>query len=396
MMNPDLSLTQPYPFTRLKKLLENSTLPTDLRHISLSIGEPKHDVPAVVLEALTANLSLLGKYPTTAGSLKLKEAIVGWIQRRYGVMLDPNSQILPCSGSREALFSIVQATVDRTKNPIVAMPAPFYQIYEGASFMAGAQPLYIACTAETGFALDLDSVSDAEWKRVQFLFVCSPSNPTGKVLKLEDWKKLFELSDRYGFIIGSDECYSEIYFDESQPPLGALDACRLLGRDSFHNVLVFSSLSKRSNVPGMRSGFVAGDASILKPYLLYRTYQGCAMSGVFQEASIVAWNDEAHVIENRRLYREKFETALPLISKTLEVQMPDAGFYLWAKTPIDDELYAKRLYEEKAITVLPGSYLSREINGVNPGKGYVRIALVATTDEVREASQRISEFDLTR
>ncbi len=391
-MNPDLSLTRPYPFARLRKLFEGAKLPENLRHIALSIGEPKHSVAPVVLDAVRENLALLEKYPSTAGDIRLREAIAAWILRRYGTALDPATQVITCSGSREALFSCVQACVDRTKNALVGIPTPFYQIYEGATFLAGAEPKFLACTEETGFAPDLDSVTEEEWKRMQFFFVCSPNNPTGRVLGLDFWKKLFELSDRYDFIIGSDECYSEIYFDEANPPLGALEACRKLGRHDYRRLVVFSSLSKRSNLPGMRSGFIAGDAAIIKPFLLYRTYEGCAMSGVFQEASIAAWNDEAHVIENRRLYREKFEVALPLIQKSLKVEMPDAGFYLWAKTPIDDEVYARRLYEEKGVTVLPGSYLSREADGVNPGKGYVRIALVATTDEVREAAERIAEF----
>jgi N-succinyldiaminopimelate aminotransferase len=391
-MNPDLNLTQPYPFARLRKLLSGLQTPADKRHISLSIGEPKHATPQVVLDALTGNLGELAKYPATQGAPALREAVSGWLERRYGTKLDPDGEILPTCGSREALFSFVQALIDRTKNPLVGIPCPFYQIYEGATLLAGAEPKYIACLAENGFVPDLDSVTEAEWRRMQFFFVCSPSNPTGAVLSLDFWRKLFALSDKYGFVIGSDECYSEIYFDETKPPLGALEACRLLGRDGFKNLVVFSSLSKRSNVPGMRSGFVAGDRALLKPYLLYRTYQGCAMPGAHQAASIAAWNDEAHVIENRRLYREKFAAALPLISKTLDVQMPDASFYLWAKTPIDDEVFTQRLYAEEGITVLPGTYLSREFGGINPGKGYVRIALVATVDEVAEASERIARF----
>lgn len=393
-MNKDLSLTRPYPFSRLKKLLEGANLPKDKRPISLSIGEPKHPIPEVVKEAVTNNLHLLGKYPTTGGRMDLREAISSWIKKRYGATVDPVSQIIPTYGSREALFSIVQATVDRTAHPMVAMPCPFYQIYEGAAFMAGAEPKYIPCHEASHYAPDFDSVLPHEWERIQVLFVCSPSNPTGNVLHLEDWKKLFALADQYDFLIASDECYSEIYFEEGKAPIGALEAATILGRTDFDKIIVLSSLSKRSNVPGMRSGFVAGDAKVLKPYLLYRTYQGCALSETYQLASIAAWSDEKHVIENRKLYKEKFDIAVPLLSKTLGIQMPEASFYLWAKTPIDDEVFTRRLYEEEGITVLPGSYLGREINGINPGKGYVRIALVATTEEVREACERISQFQL--
>lgn len=395
-MNPDLALTKPYPFVRLKKILEGAELPAGLKHISLSIGEPKHPAPACVLNELSNNFLLFEKYPATSGLPELRDAIANWNLRRNHVTLNPASQILPVNGSREALFSFTQALVDSSKNPTVLMPCPFYQIYEGAAIMAGAEPVYIPTTAENGFVMDLEAhASEEQLKRAQLVFVCSPSNPTGKVLSLDHWKKLFELADKYNFIIGSDECYSEIFFDEKNPPLGALEAAKILGRDDFDKLIVFSSLSKRSNIPGMRSGFVAGDAKLLKPYLLYRTYHGCAMSGPLQKASIAAWNDEEHVKENRRLYREKFGVALPLIQQSLKVEMPDASFYLWAKTPIDDKVYTRRLYEEAGITVLPGSFLGRELSGgVNPGAGYVRIALVATTEEVREAAQRIAEFKI--
>lgn len=393
IMNPDLSLTKPYPFTRLRALLADSKLPNGIEHISLSIGEPKHAAPEAVIRALFDSPKLFEKYPATTGALELRTAVSDWIFRRYGVKTDPLTQILPTNGSREALFSFTQAYIDRTKNPFVILPCPFYQIYEGASLMAGATPYYCPQTAENNFAMDLDSVPEEVLRSTQLVFVCSPSNPTGKVLNLEDWKKLFSYSDKYSFVIGSDECYSEIYFDEEKPPLGALEAAKLLGRDNFERLIVFSSLSKRSNIPGMRTGFVAGDAALIKPFLLYRTYHGCAMSGPIQQASIAAWNDEEHVRENRRLYKEKFAAAVPLMSKTLGISMPDASFYLWAKTPIDDQLYAKRLYEEKAITVLPGSFLSRDCGGLNPGRGYIRIALVATVPEVKEAARRISEFN---
>ncbi|MFG6371468.1 MAG: succinyldiaminopimelate transaminase [Turicimonas muris] len=395
-MNPDLALTRPYPFTRLKKLLEGSQPPAGKKHISLSIGEPKHPAPSSVLNELYHNFQLFEKYPSTNGMPELREAIANWNLRRHGVKLNPATQILPVNGSREALFSFTQAAIDSSKNPTVLMPCPFYQIYEGAAIMAGAKPVYIPTTAENDFVMDLEaSASEEELENAQLVFVCSPSNPTGKVLGLAHWKKLFELADKYNFIIASDECYSEIYFDEDNPPLGALQAAKILGRDDFDKLVVFSSLSKRSNIPGMRTGFVSGDAKLLKPYLLYRTYHGCAMSGPLQKASIIAWNDEEHVKENRRLYHEKFEAGLPLVQQTLEVEMPDASFYLWAKTPIDDKVFTRRLYEEAGITVLPGSFLGRELaNGINPGSGYVRIALVATTEEVKEATQRIAEFKI--
>ncbi len=394
-MNPDLSLTRPYPFTRLRALLANSKLPDCLEHISLSIGEPKHPMPSFVMKALDENSKLFEKYPATNSAPELREAISAWLFKRYGAKVDPLTEIVTCNGSREALFSFTQALVDRTRDAVVLIPSPFYQIYEGAAYLAGATPVYCPTTVENNFIIDTNAIPEETLKRTQLLFVCSPSNPTGKVLNLEDWANLFELADRYNFVIGSDECYSEIYFDEDNPPVGALQAASQLGRNDFDKIVVFSSLSKRSNVPGMRSGFVAGDAKLIKPYLLYRTYHGCSMPGPIQKASIAAWSDEEHVRENRRLYKEKFQTAVPLMGKTLGVWMPDASFYLWARTPIeDDQEYAKKLYEQKAITVLPGSFLGREINGVNPARGYVRIALVATVEEVKEASKRISEFQL--
>lgn len=392
-MNPLLNTLQPYPFAKLRKLLEGAKLPEDLKPISLSIGEPKHPAPDTVKQALFDHQALFEKYPPTGGYPELKEAIGNWIEKRYGVKLDPASQILPTNGSREALFALTQVLIDPTQDPVVVMPNPFYQIYEGATKLAGAQPYFCPMTAETGFKPDYSSIPEDILKRTQLLFVCSPNNPTGTVLSLEDWRKLFDLSDKYGFVIGSDECYSEIYFDEDNPPLGALSAAKLLGRPNFDRLIVFSSLSKRSNIPGMRTGFVAGDEKLIKPFLLYRTYHGSAMGGAVQHASIAAWNDEEHVRENRRFYVEKFKAAVPLLKQALEVEMPDASFYLWAKTPIDDKLYARRLYEKKGITVLPGSFLGREVNSVNPGSGYIRIALVATVPEVTEAAQRIAEFD---
>ncbi len=369
-------------------------MPEGKPHISLSIGEPRHSLPVLISEAITSNLNQLEKYPPTNGMPELREAIAEWLLKRTGAKVSPDTQILPCNGSKEALFSFPQVVIDRTKDPYVVMQDPFYQVYEGAAILAGAKPWYVPCTKENGFKMDLERyVPEDILKKAQLVIVCSPNNPTGQVLKLEDWKKIFELSDKYGFIVGSDECYSEIYFDESKPPLTSFEACKQLGRDDFKNLMVFSSLSKRSNAPGLRSGFVAGDADLIKPYLLYRTYHGSAMSGLFQKASIVAWKDEKHVKENRRLYSEKFVEALPLIQQSLEVEMPEAAFYLWAKTPGDDQEYTRQLYEKEGVTVLPGSFLAREdAEGKNPGAGYVRIALVATVPEVKEAAQRIANF----
>ncbi|MCD8339736.1 MAG: succinyldiaminopimelate transaminase [Burkholderiales bacterium] len=394
-MNPELKLTKPYPFTRLRALLKGAKLPEGKPHISLSLGEPRHALPTDIATCIKENLKLLEKYPPTQGTPELREAISNWLLRRTGAKVDPDTQILPTNGSREALFSFPQVIIDRADSPYVVMPDPFYQIYEGATILAGAKPWFAPCAAENDFKMDITKVPEEVLKNTALVIVCSPNNPTGKVLNLEDWKVLFEMSEKYGFVIGSDECYSEIYFDESKPPLTSMEAARKLGKENFKNLIIFSSLSKRSNAPGMRSGFVAGDADLIKPYLLYRTYHGSAMSGVFQKASIVAWNDEKHVKENRRLYREKFEAALPLIQESLKVEMPDAAFYLWAKTPIDDQEYTRQLYEKEGVTVLPGSFLAREdAQGKNPGTGYVRIALVATVPEVKEAAQRIADFKI--
>jgi N-succinyldiaminopimelate aminotransferase len=394
-MNPLLAKLQPYPFEKLRALFAD-VQPAALRPINLSIGEPKHATPELIKEAVAANLDGLASYPATAGTPELRSAIAAWARRRYGLTdLDPATQVLPVNGSREALFAIAQTVINRRVSdgqPCVVCPNPFYQIYEGATLLAGAQPYYVPALAERGFATDYAAVPTSAWERARLLYVCSPGNPTGKVLTLKEWKHLFELSDRFGFVIAADECYSEIYPDEAKPPLGALQAAQQLGRFDFARLVVFSSLSKRSNVPGMRSGFVAGDANLLKTFLLYRTYHGSAMSPVVQAASIAAWNDEAHVVENRRLYREKFEKVAPILGKFLETPLPEAGFYLWAKTPIDDTTYAKELLRQYNVTVLPGSYLAREQNGSNPGAGRIRIALVPSLGDCVEAAQRIAEF----
>lgn len=394
-MNPRLDLLQPYPFEKLKALVKH-VVPADLTPISFGIGEPKHATPQHIKDALTQALTGLASYPATAGSDALRQAIAGWLQRRYRLnAVDAASQVLPVNGSREALFAFAQTVIDASRpQPLVLCPNPFYQIYEGAALLAGATPIFANSLPERNFAADYASVSAETWKNVQLLFVCSPGNPAGAVLTLEDWRELFALSDRYGFVIASDECYSEIYFDEAAPPLGALQAAQLLGR-GWDRLLVFSSLSKRSNVPGMRSGFVAGDAALLKRFLLYRTYHGCAMSPVIQAASLAAWNDETHVVDNRRLYREKFAAVTPMLAKVMDVRLPDAGFYLWAnirRTNLSDTAFAVQLLQAYNVSVLPGSYLAREAHGHNPGQDYIRLALVAETSECLEGARRIVEF----
>jgi N-succinyldiaminopimelate aminotransferase len=393
-VNPDLDQLHPYPFEKLRQLFEGVRPPPELREIRLSIGEPQHATPAFIQEALAAHLHGLAHYPTTSGADALREAIARWLARRYGIPApDPAGQVLPVNGSREALFAIAQCVVDASRgDALVLSPNPFYQIYEGAALLAGARPVFLNQLPENGFASDFDAVAEADWRRIQLAYVCSPGNPTGKVLGLDEWRRLFELADRHGFVIASDECYSEIYCDEAAPPLGVLQAAHALGRDDYRGIVMFSSLSKRSNVPGLRSGFVAGDAAILKRFWLYRTYQGCAMSPPVQQASIAAWNDEAHVRENRRLYREKFDAVTPLVGAHLGTARPEAGFYLWARTPIADTEFALGLRREYNVTVLPGSYLARESGGVNPGRNHVRIALVAPLDECLEAARRIEAF----
>jgi N-succinyldiaminopimelate aminotransferase len=389
-MNPNLNKLQPYPFQRLRDLFDGITPNSTLKPINLSIGEPKHATPPLIQQALADNLSGLANYPTTAGVPALRQAISAWLSRRYGIpALDPETAIIPVNGSREALFAFAQAVIDGSKPaPVVISPNPFYQIYEGAAFLAGAEPYFLNTLPENDFVMDFDSVPENIWRRTQLIYLCSPGNPSGKVMQLEQWKQVFELSDRYGFVIASDECYSEIYFDEANPPLGALQAAHQLGR-GFERLVIFSSLSKRSNVPGMRSGFVAGDAKILEKFLLYRTYHGCAMSPAVQAASIAAWNDETHVIENRRLYAEKFAQVTPMVQQSLDLAMPDAAFYLWARTAVPDTEFAVTLYRDFNVTVLPGSFLARDAHGCNPGKNFIRMALVASLAECKEAAERI-------
>ena len=396
-MNPLLSRLQPYPFERLRQLFSGITPDPAPRPISLGIGEPRHPTPPFIIDALcdAARNGALASYPATAGEPRLREAFAGWLARRYGLKIDPQTQTLPVSGSREALFAFAQTVLQprpgASAPPLVVSPNPFYQIYEGAALLGSADVHYVPSDPKRNFAVDWDAVSDATWARTQLLFVCSPGNPTGAVMPLEEWRRLFELSDRHGFVIASDECYSEIYFRDV-PPLGGLQAAAQLGRGDFRRLVSFTSLSKRSNVPGMRSGFVAGDAALLKAFLLYRTYHGSAMSPAVQAASIAAWGDEAHVAENRRLYREKFSRVTPMLAEVLDVQLPDAGFYLWAGVGGSDTEFARDLYAQYNVTVLPGSYIARERDGTNPGAGRVRMALVAESDECVEAARRIVQF----
>ena len=393
-MNPLLSRLQPYPFERLRQLFTGVQPNPEYRPISLGIGEPKHPTPQFIRDALSGSLDGLASYPLTAGSPQLRDTFRRWLQTRYGLAVDANTQMLPVNGSREALFAFAQTVIDASggNKPVVVCPNPFYQIYEGAALLAGAEPYYAPCDPARNFAVDWDSIPHEVWARTQLLFVCSPGNPTGAVMPLEEWRKLFELSDRHGFVIASDECYSEIYFRD-EPPLGGMEAAHQLGRGDFRNLLSFTSLSKRSNVPGMRSGFVAGDSKLVKAFLLYRTYHGSAMAPPVQAASIVAWADERHVEDNRAQYRRKFAEVTPMLAEVLDVRLPDAGFYLWAGVPGgDDAAFARDLLAQYNVTVLPGSYLAREAHGANPGAGRIRMALVAETAECLEAAQRIVKF----
>ena len=394
-MNHALAQLQPYPFEKLRALLGGVQPAADRSPIALSIGEPKHRSPDFVGQALTANLDKLAVYPTTLGLPELRQSITAWCERRFGVptgWLDAARHVLPVNGTREALFAFTQTVVDRNAKGLVVSPNPFYQIYEGAAFLAGAEPHYLPCLEAHGFNPDFDAVPTEVWQRCQILFLCSPGNPTGALIPAATLKKLIALADEHDFVIAADECYSELYFDEDAPPPGLLSACAELGRSDFKRCVVFHSLSKRSNLPGLRSGFVAGDADILKQFLLYRTYHGCAMPVQTQLASVAAWNDEAHVRANRDLYREKFDALLKILAPVMDVQRPDGGFYLWARTPGDDTLFTRDLFAAEHVTVVPGSYLSREVDGVNPGAGRVRMALVAPLAECIEAAERIARF----
>lgn len=395
-MNPLLSRLQPYPFERLRLLHADITPNPAYKPISLGIGEPRHATPQLVKDALTGSLAGLAGYPPTAGEPKLRQTMADWLKRRYGLVVDPATQILPVNGSREALFSLAQTVIDPTKpGATVVCPNPFYQIYEGSALLAGAETWFAPSDPTRNFGIDWAAVPEEVWAKTQLIFVCSPGNPAGAVMPVDEWKLLFELSDRYGFVIASDECYSEIYFRD-EAPLGGLEAAAKLGRHDFKNLISLTSLSKRSNVPGLRSGFVAGDAKLIKPFLLYRTYHGSAMSPIVQAASIAAWADEQHVVENRAMYREKFAAVTPMLSKVMDVALPDAGFYLWAGIPEvfkgSDTEFSRELLALYNVVVLPGSYLARDARGHNPGAGRVRMALVAETTECVEAAERIVQF----
>jgi len=403
-MNPLLSRLQPYPFERLRVLNQGVTPNPALRPISLGIGEPKHPTPAFIQQAVADGLDGMAAYPATAGTPALRQACAAWIERRYGLSVNPDTQVLTVNGSREALFALAQTVIDPGRDlelggPVVVCPNPFYQIYEGAALLAGAEVVLANSDPQRNFAPDWGSIDDATWARTQLLYVCSPGNPTGAVMPLDEWARLFELSDRHGFVIAADECYSEIYFREGREaaPLGGLEAAARLGRHDYRRLISLTSLSKRSNVPGMRSGFVAGDAELIKSFLLYRTYHGSAMSPTVQHASIAAWNDEQHVIDNRALYREKFERVTPILASCMDVALPDAGFYLWAGIPAQvlngsDESFARELLAQYNVAVLPGSYLARPAHGINPGAGRVRMALVASVEDCVEAAERIRAF----
>jgi N-succinyldiaminopimelate aminotransferase len=405
-MNLLLDRLHPYPFEKLRQLTADIQPSPAHTPINLGIGEPKHPTPPLIRDALVAALDGLSRYPATSGEPKLREAITGWLHRRYGVTVDPATQVLPVNGSREALFAIAQTVIDRSRpHATVVCPNPFYQIYEGAALLAGAEVAYAPSDPARGHAVNWEAITESTWARTQLLYVCTPGNPTGAVMPLAEWQRLFELADRHGFVIASDECYSEIYPDEAKPPLGCLQAARLLGRSDFHRLVVFTSLSKRSNVPGMRSGFVAGDAALIARFLLYRTYHGSAMGPAVQAASIAAWDDEAHVRANRDLYRLKFSRVTPMLSEVLDVEVPEAGFYLWAAVPGGDDLaFARALLARQNVTILPGRLLAREAGGLNPvnpanagspgnpGVGHIRLALVAPLDECVQAARRIVEF----
>jgi N-succinyldiaminopimelate aminotransferase len=394
-MNPDLSLLHPYPFEKLAKLKSGCTPPSELPHIALSIGEPKHPTPGFITEAVIENINGLSTYPTTAGTLELRQTIGQWLDRRFKLNgnLDFASQVLPVNGTREALFAFAQAVIDSTKDaPLVVMPNPFYQIYEGAAILAGAEPHFLNCDAANNFIPDFANVPDAIWQRCQLLYLCSPGNPTGAVVNQQTLTLLIELAEKFDFIIASDECYSEIYPADGDAPVGLLEAAVASGNNTLSRCVVFHSLSKRSNAPGLRSGFVAGDANVLKAFLRYRTYHGCAMPPSTQAASITAWNDEDHVAFNRELYTEKFNAVLDILSPVMNVSLPEASFYLWAETPISDTEFARRLFDEQNITVLPGSLLARDTDNGNPGQNRIRMALVAPLEDCVEAAHRIKQL----
>ncbi|EQD34296.1 aminotransferase class I and II [mine drainage metagenome] len=394
-MNPNLDSLLPYPFERLARLIAHDAPPDDRPLIRMSIGEPRHPAPPALVNCLKESLDDLGRYPTARGEPELREAIASWATRRFSLkpgQLNPTSQILPVSGTREGLFAIAQTVIDPHRAPVVAMPNPFYQIYEGAAILAGAQPVFLNTFPETGYVPNLDAIPGDSWKRCQLLYLCSPGNPTGAILDLAFYDHAFRLADQHGFVVVADECYSELYNDETRPPLGMLEAAQQLGRDRFEHMIVFHSLSKRSSVPGLRSGFVAGDRMLIEAFHRYRTYHGCALPTPVQQASVWAWRDENHVISNRERYRQKFQAAGSILSPVLPLEMPPAGFYLWPEVPDDEERFAQRLYAEEGVLTLPGTYLSRPTVQGDPGKNRIRISLVPDLDETREALIRIRHF----
>ena len=396
-MNPDLNQLHPYPFEKLKQLKQGITSPKNKAHIALSIGEPKHTTPDFILDELSQHLEGIGKYPTTKGIPELREAIAHWVSQRFNIPtegISAETQIIPVSGTREALFSFALSVVDRTteKQPVVMMPNPFYQIYEGAALLAGAEPYFLNTTEDSGYLPDFESVPETIWQRCQLIYICSPGNPTGAVISKEQHKNLVALAEKHDFVIASDECYTEIYDDEVNPPQGLLQTAYEIGNTEYKHCVIFQSLSKRSNVPGLRSGFVAGNATLLEKYFQYRTYQGCALPISTQYASIAAWKDEIHVKENRVLYRQKFTAFVDILSDICQISKPPASFYIWLKTSISDVDFAQKLFEQENITVLPGSFLSRDAHGINPGKNHVRVALVASTEECIDAANRIKNF----
>jgi len=395
-MNPDLHYLHPYPFQKIAQLKAGITPPEHLTMIALSMGEPKHATPKIITQAIQDNLAGIANYPLTKGSFGLRASIAQWLKQRFHLpddSIDAERNIISVNGTREALFSLAQCVVDRQQaNASIVMPNPFYQIYEGAAFLAGAKPVYLPCTAETGFVPDFNAVSAPTWDACQLIYLCSPGNPTGAVINAVEMTKLLNLAEKHDFIIASDECYSELYFDENNPPVGLLEVAAQMGNIDYQRCVVFHSLSKRSNAPGLRSGFVAGDAKILEQFLLYRTYHGCGMSPMTQAASAVAWQDETHVKHNRDLYREKFSAVLAILQDVVEIEQPEASFYLWPKTPINEERFTKELFAQQHVNVVPGSYLSREVDGLNPGKQRIRMALVASLEECIESAERIRHF----
>lgn len=394
-MNPNLNKLQPYPFEQIRRLKAGLIPPKDKDLISLAIGEPKHECPSFITQAVNDNLIGFQQYPLTKGSNDLRLSIAKWLIKRFGLesqLVDYNRNIIPVNGTREALFAFAQCVVDPIPNAKVISPNPFYQIYEGAALLSGAEPYYLACEENNGFLPDYLAVPDTVWEDCQLLYVCNPANPTGAVTDIEALKVLINLAEKFDFIIASDECYSELYIDEFNPPPSLLEAAQAIGNDQFKRCVVFHSLSKRSNAPGLRSGFVAGDAEILEKFLLYRTYHGCAMPPPIQQASIAAWSDEKHVFNNREQYRLKFASVVKILKSVIDISIPEASFYLWMKTPMSDEVFTRDIYQQQHIDVVPGQYLSRMVAGKNPGENRIRLALVAPLASCTEAALRIKEY----